>query len=284
MKKLSQEEFINRVYKVHGENIKILGKYINRRTKILVKCKCGYEWEANPEPLWNGHGCPRCSNNLKKTTEEFKKELYNLVGNEYEILEDYKSSNKPILFKHNYCGNIFKMSPKSFLYSGQRCPNERYIKSAKSNSIPFKYIQEQVDILGKGDYQIIGNYVKSTEKVDFLHNVCGKIFKMEPTRFIKGGTRCPYCYRSKGEETIREYFEKYEINFKEQYKIKECRNKRVLPFDFAIFENNKLLCLIEYDGSQHFEKKFSSNEKEFAKYNMTIPSQAHKETLRRCND
>lgn len=331
MRKISQEEFIKRVQDKHGKDIKILGKYINKRTKVLVKHKCGYEWNANPEPLWNGHGCPKCGGNIRKDTDKIKKEVFRLVGDEYEVIGEYIDTHTPIEFKHNICGNIFKMSPKAFIHNGQRCPNERYLKSANSNSIPFFIIKKDIEKLENGNYEIIGDYTKASEKVEFIHHKCGKKFMMEPTRFIRGGIRCPHCYRSKGEEVIREYLTINNYSFKEQFKIKECRNIRPLPFDFALFESNKLICLIEYDGAQHFEKKFSSNEKEFlrtqkndkikndfcknnkiilirikyirsenpnifkekvinkleqefAKYNMTIPSQASEETPRRCND
>jgi len=44
------------------------------------------------------------------------------------------------------------------------------------------------------------------------------------------------------------------IKFKPQYKIKECRNKRPLPFDFGILnEDSSLKGLIEFHGRQHKE-------------------------------
>lgn len=331
MRKLSQQEFVERVEKAHGEEIEVLGEYKGKREKILVKHICGYEWKTNPEPLYKGHGCPKCSGNIKKDTCVIKKEIFDIVGDEYELLDEYVNTNTPVLFKHNACGNTFKMSPKAFIIQGQRCPKERYIKSAKSNSMPYDEVKTKIKTLGKGNYDIVGKYVKASEKVTFVHSICGKTFELEPTRFIKGGTRCPHCYRSKGEEVIKEYLELYGANFKEQYRIKECKNIRPLPFDFAIFDNEELKCLIEYDGSQHFGPKFGSSEKEylstknndkiknkfcknnniilirikyvrsenpntfkkkvierleheFAKHNMTIPSEADKETFGTCND
>lgn len=331
MRKLSQQQFIERVEKAHGKEIEILGEYKGKREKVLVKHVCGYKWKANPEPLFKGHGCPKCSGNMKKDTCTIKKKIFDIVGDEYELIGEYINTNTPILFKHNVCGNMFKMSPKAFIIQGQRCPNERYIKSARSNSIPYNIIEEKVKTLGAGSYSIVGKYVKASGKVTFLHSACGKTFELEPTRFIRGGQRCPYCYRSKGEEVIKEYLEMHGITFREQHRIKECKNIRPLPFDFAIFENGALKCLIEYDGSQHFGMKFGVSEKEylrtknndniknkfcknnniilirikyvrsenpnifkkkvieklereFAKYNMTIPSEAEKETFGTCND
>jgi hypothetical protein len=59
--------------------------------------------------------------------------------------------------------------------------------------------------------------------------------------------------KSTEETTIRKILRQYKINFKEQYRIKECKNKLPLPFDFALFDkNNNLILLIEYDGKQHY--------------------------------
>ena len=50
--------------------------------------------------------------------------------------------------------------------------------------------------------------------------------------------------------------ETYELNveYEEQYTFNDCKSDKEYPlyFDFAIFKNDKLLCLIEYDGSQHY--------------------------------
>lgn len=51
---------------------------------------------------------------------------------------------------------------------------------------------------------------------------------------------------------------KINIIFKKQFRIKECRNIRPLPFDFAVFKDEKLWLLIEYDGEQHFKPKFGT--------------------------
>ncbi len=66
------------------------------------------------------------------------------------------------------------------------------------------------------------------------------------------GTQCPFCASSKGEKLIKEYLKKLEINFDREYRIKECKNIRPLPFDFVILKNDALLGLIEYQGIHHY--------------------------------
>ena len=56
----------------------------------------------------------------RKTTREFKQEVYNLVGNEYSVLGEYVTNKIKIKMKHNLCGNEFEMTPNRFL-SGNRC-------------------------------------------------------------------------------------------------------------------------------------------------------------------
>ncbi|TCJ01075.1 DUF2726 domain-containing protein [Cytobacillus praedii] len=57
-----------------------------------------------------------------------------------------------------------------------------------------------------------------------------------------------------GEKSIEKWLINNNIKFTPQYKFPDCKYINALPFDFAVFDNeNKLLCLIEYDGEQHFE-------------------------------
>lgn len=87
------------------------------------------------------------------------------------------------------------------------------------------------------------------------HLTCGKEYNVRMSDFKKGN-RCPYCKTlSKGESGIRSILSKHNINFTEQYTFSDCRSdkKRLLKFDFAIFNSdNTLKLLIEFDGSHHF--------------------------------
>jgi hypothetical protein len=64
-------------------------------------------------------------------------------------------------------------------------------------------------------------------------------------------TGCPRCSLSKGEMIIDSFLQENSISYERQYKFKKCINKKQLPFDFFIPDEN--LC-IEYNGKQHYEK------------------------------
>lgn len=45
-----------------NKNIEVLEKITKDNTKVLCKCKvCHHEWEATPNNLKHGYGCPRCA-------------------------------------------------------------------------------------------------------------------------------------------------------------------------------------------------------------------------------
>jgi len=97
----------------------------------------------------------------------------------------------------------------------------------------------------------------------------------ERNRKDGNATGCPECNSSKGEKVIRNYLKIYNVNFKEQFRIKDCRNRRPLPFDFVVLKkDNNLLFLIEYDGEQHyFPARFSKNKEKMN--NKLIQIQKH---------
>ena len=67
-----------------------------------------------------------------------------------------------------------------------------------------------------------------------------------------GGKGCPTCNESHGEKKIRIYLERHNISFTRSMRLKDCKNKRPLPFDFGI-QTEVGFILIEYDGQQHFK-------------------------------
>ena len=71
-KKCASENYSKSKIKTHEQfikeladknpNIKVLGKYKNKKTKLNCQCKIdGYEWKATPNNLLQGKGCPKCS-------------------------------------------------------------------------------------------------------------------------------------------------------------------------------------------------------------------------------
>lgn len=66
-------------------------------------------------------------------------------------------------------------------------------------------------------------------------------------------TSCGCINNSYGEEKIKSILEEHKIKYIKEYIFKDCNSKQgcSLRFDFAIFKNEKLYCLIEFQGPQH---------------------------------
>ncbi len=250
---LSHEEFIKQIYELVANEYTILSQYKGDNVHVTIKHNtCGHIYSVKPTNFKQGKRCPKCAIKKvtdihRKTNEEFVNDIKKLVGNEYIPLEKYTSAKHKITFKHMTCKNIFKADPDHFINAGTRCPycNGGII----SNLSEFK---KTVYELEENNYHVLGSYVNSQTKILMFHAECGNKYYVRPSDF-KQGKRCPYCASSKGEKIINTFFNFKKINYKREYRIKDCKHIRPLPFDFAVFQQNKIKTLIEYDGIQHFE-------------------------------
>ena len=94
-------------------------------------------------------------------------------------------------------------------------------------------------------------YIKATVNVEIICRVEGhKPFPQTPDHHLRE-QGCPKCNKNKGEDTVRKFLSKYNIEFKEQKTFEGCRNVNLLRFDFYLPKYN--LC-IESDGAPHFKK------------------------------
>lgn len=83
--------------------------------------------------------------------------------------------------------------------------------------------------------------------------LCGRQFVALPAKIMNGHISSCGCRRqSSKEQLIRNELHQMGAQFKEQFSFPDCKDKQALLFDFAIFDNDQLLCLIEYDGKQHY--------------------------------
>lgn len=82
---------------------------------------------------------------------------------------------------------------------------------------------------------------------------CGNICEVQHQYLAHGDTTSCGCIRSKGEFQIEQLLKEHNISFKREFTFSDLYDKDLLRFDFAIFKNDLLYCLIEYQGSQHFD-------------------------------
>jgi uncharacterized protein with PIN domain len=182
----------------------------------------------------------------RKTDEQFRKEVQDLVGEEYTFLESYTNSNTKTRCRHNKCGHEWNIRPNSFL-NGTRCP-----RCAGNIQKTHKEFEKEVREMVGNEYTFLEEYQSAHEKIICRHNKCGHEWKITPSAFLRG-RRCPKCYNSlKGEEKIENYLKKRNLDYMVEYFV-ENTNSNHLRFDFAVKKENRLFFLIEYYGLQHFK-------------------------------
>lgn len=84
---------------------------------------------------------------------------------------------------------------------------------------------------------------------------CGNECDVKSTNLRNGDTKSCGCLQSFEVENIIKLLNENNIPFKKEYYFEDLKDEKPLKFDFAIFQNDKLFYLIEFDGEQHFKYK-----------------------------
>jgi len=210
-RKFTQDEFEQRVYDAVGNEYTVLGKYIGANDYILMKHNtCGHEWKIKASSFINiGQRCPKCYAN-RKTHEEFIKEVYDAVEDEYTVLGKYINAHENILMKHNKCGHEWKITPSSFISRGTRCPICAIKERRKTHK---KFVKEVYDAVGN-KYTVLGEYISSSVHILMKHNTCGHEWEVRPNSFINLGSRCPKCINYDNRDVHLKSTEKYKKDLK----------------------------------------------------------------------
>lgn len=229
----------------------ILSKeYINNSTNLKFRCECGNIFERTLGNLKESVVCYDCghSDNIQRQRLDFNyvKEQYFKQG--YVLLDnDYKSNSTKMLcetinegykIKVAYCNikkrNLifsFNFNKEFFDYN-----IERFLQN--NNEIKCKYL---------------GIFDEEQRRI-LLQCECGNTFNSPYWHLLnKSRTCCEICSSkmSSYENKTQQWLEKNNIDFCYQKKFSDCKDKKILPFDFYI---PKLNMCIEVDGEQHFKE------------------------------
>jgi hypothetical protein len=249
-KKKTTLEFVNDSKLIFGEKYSYsLVDYNGNNIKVKIVCPIHGEFEVRPfDHLSKKVGCNKCNNagiskknNIKKSIiDRFNKKHKNFY--DYSLV-DYDGTDKKVIIICPIHGE-FKQTPHHHL-SGSGCPECKGVKQLTTDS----FIKKAKEIHGDSyDYSKV-NYVNNRTKVKIICPIHG-VFEQSPNDHLNKKTGCPICLESGGENIIREFLIKNNINYKYEKRFLNCRNILPLPFDFYLPDFN--IC-IEYDGRQHFE-------------------------------
>lgn len=150
--KKNKSIYESEIYKIYGEEYKIIGDYVNSRTPILTQHKCGHIWCISPDNLKRGKGCPLCHrlskgeyiiyNTLKKYNIDFIKE-YVFQGTKYRYdFALFKKNNLLLIIEYDGIQHYF---PQEGIFGGikgfaERIKNDK-IKTQLCNDKNIKLIR-----------------------------------------------------------------------------------------------------------------------------------------------
>ncbi len=264
MKKLTLEEFIKKAILKHGNKYDYsLSVYIDIRTKLKIICKYHGIFEQKPNAHLNGMKCHKCAGTKKLNTIEFIKKAIEKHGLKYTYDKtNYVTTNEKVIITCKIHGD-FEQTPHSHLKSRGcfECFGDKLL-TTKEFIINANLIHNN-----KYDYSLT-NYVNNHVKVIIICKEHGA-FKQMPYSHIQY-VGCPKCNSSRGELKTEKLLLENNIIFENQFSFPDLKYKRKLKFDFSIFnKNGDLLCLIEYNGIQHYQ--FTKNlHKTIEKYQESI--------------
>lgn len=273
-KKITTNDFKNRVADILGDKYLVIGEYVNKNTKIEVRhLLCNNTYFIRPHNFndknKNRCSCPYCKpvRTMKYTKNEVELIINNAlnVENEYEVL-DYVSNKKNMSVKHK-CGLVYQVSLSNFKNSKSGCPNCDSGFMRKNYGLhQRKSIDEIQEIMKKynPEFELLTKYRLNRNNYEFKHSKCNSIFNARMSDALQPNSLvCPKCKkRSKYEIKIRTILDKYNIFYYEQKTFKGCYYQKALRYDFYLPDYN--IC-IEYDGEMHDNAYYGEKKLELQK-------------------
>lgn len=183
----------------------------------------------------------------KLTTSEFKERLYNLYGDQFEVLSEYVNNVTKITLKCNHCGNVIQKAPvKMTGATREGC----YICSKKNGHKTTDYFQKELNEKYPDTYIVLGEYVRARDPLLVQRKDCGHTYYASPDNLLRG-KGCPKCSikQSSYMDIVEEYLDNNNIEYVKEKRFDDCKNIRTLPFDYYLPRYN--VC-IEVDGEFHY--------------------------------
>lgn len=244
-KRLTQEEFIERARKIHGDKYDYNRvNYVNAHTPVTIICPTHGEFQQEPCDHLKG-GCRKCAfDNLRMTQEEFIRRAREIHGDRYDYSKvNYINSNTKVTIICPVHGE-FQQTPIDHLV-GKGC-RQCYFQSRRMTTEEF--IRKAKEIHGdRYDYSKTV-YINARTKVTIICPEHGE-FVQSPRCHLQG-KGCPSCNTYKLENATRKFLKENNIQFSEQKTWDWLRFKVNQRVDFYLPDYG---IAIECQGKQHFE-------------------------------
>ena len=144
-----------------------LVEFISADKPVKIRHKCGGEFSIHYEKFLESPRCRVCQRQGHldiRTTNDLVKDISDLTGNEYTLLDTYEGARTPVKIRHNICKTVQEYMPHRFL-DGQRCRKCRKILTEREFS-------EYVKQYSLGRYEVTGRPTRNMYRIH--DNVTGE--------------------------------------------------------------------------------------------------------------
>jgi len=206
---LTQEEFLERAFNIHGDMYDYSEtKYINKRSKVIIKCKKHGNFEQYPSNHLSGSGCEKCSKEKKllkgkkprkfnfpvlksgqKLSQKDCIERFKIVhGDKFDYsLVKYVKNDIEVLIICKEHGQFYQKP--SIHWSGSDCPRCNNYTITQEDCI-----ERFIEVHGnKYDYSLV-EYIKNDLPVTIICKDHGPFEKSPILHW--GGSGCPKCSKN----------------------------------------------------------------------------------------
>jgi hypothetical protein len=273
-RKMTHEQYVQRMYERYGNTIEVLSEYKGSHEKVLLRHnvpECGREFEVYAYSSLNRKVlCKVCADKQtglkrRKTHDEFVQQMHDKHGDKIVVIGMYVDNKTDVELMCAICGCRWSARPDNLLKDNATgCPECGEKSRIEKRKLSHEEFVEKVKTVHGDSILVLGEYDGTDKKILVQHNVenCSHKWMVTPHCLISKESGCPVCYSSKGESLIRRVLNERNVQFVEQYTFPDCKYKKRLRFDFAVFHNDNLTFLVEYDGKFHHELIDISNDPE----------------------
>jgi hypothetical protein len=246
MLNLTKDTFINKSKLIHGDRYDYsLVNANDLSSKIKLICPIhGIFEQSYQKHILLKRGCQKCGGSKKLTLEEFKEKAKKIHGDKYDYslveYKNYQTKVKIICPEHG----VFEQLPNNHICKKYGCPSCSNNKKFDTSVFIEKAKKTHGD---RYDYSFV-EYKNAHTKVKIICKKHG-LFEQISIEHIRGAG-CYLCNVSKGERAICKILDEKKITYERQKRFNDCRNIKLLSFDFYLPHINTC---IEYDGLQHFQ-------------------------------
>lgn len=250
-----------------GDKIKVPIKDLKLGSHVKVDVVCDYcgeiihpQYRDYIKYKFDKYSCAKCrqrktsDNNLLERQESLYNKAISFCNKKNYILltpkEEIQTSSTKIKYSCPIHGvHETKIYMLVLEHGCPECSNEytHMLARVDLDKLLYTFSLYDTELLNPEDYKG-WNY----KNLKIRCKECNNIFSTSYGAFKKcEGQLCPKCSNSisRGEYKIKQYLDKYDINYEKEYRFSDCKDKNPLPFDFYLPDFN--IC-IEYDGEGHY--------------------------------